>query len=690
MKTSITKTGMLLAILLPALMGIDSLFAQVEVRPGTVIIKLDEAAENQLTFSRSQSGWVSTGIGSIDGLFTEFKVLEMEPVFPLNPRFEARHRNAGLHLWYVLRLESHGNELSAVSALGMAPEIRLAEPDYPIVSHEYVSIWSDPLADFLPNDPLFPDQWHYLNEGFTGGTPGADISLTEAWDLETGSPEVIVKVMDSGTAVEHPDLINMLWVNPAPGSSGKIDDFHGWNWVSNTNILDDENGHGTHVAGTVAAETNNGIGLAGVAGGDGSGNGVRIMTARIFEGEDNQSAGSNQTAAAFVYAADNGAVISNNSWGYNQPNVFPNVVRTGIDYFVDNAGYDENGNVIGAVAGGVVITSAGNNNSTNFYFPGAYERVVSVAATNHNDVKSWYSNYNSTVAMSAPGGETSQGNPFPGVYSTDIEANDWYSHKQGTSMASPHVAGVAALIASHYPGISNEELIARLVNTTDDISFENPNLWQMMGTGRLNAFRALTEDPPPGRTFLLYPEHEAEDLDLSLTLEWIEAALAETYQLQVATSEGFAFADRIVNESGLTETTFEVTGLETETTYYWRVKAWNSAGEGQWSIVRSFTTAKEVSVEGLTEIPDRVLLGQNYPNPFNPVTVIRYTLPVPSDVRLEVFTVTGQRVALLLSGMQNEGAHTISFDASDLASGVYLYRLTTGQETITRKMMLLK
>ena len=164
--------------------------------------------------------------------------------------------------------------------------------------------------------------------------------------------------------------------------------------------------HGTHVAGTVAAVTNNSTGVAGIAGGSGSGNGVRLMSCQVFSGT-----GSGGFDQASIYAADNGAAISQNSWGYTSVNVYEQAVLNAIDYFNANGG----GNVM---TGGITIYAAGNDNATGNWYPGCYSGSFSVAATNNKDVRSYYSNYGSWINISAPGGEQTYNNDPKGVYST--------------------------------------------------------------------------------------------------------------------------------------------------------------------------------------------------------------------------------------------------------------------------------
>ena len=677
-----------------------SVFAQQgDVTPGVIHIKLDSATAEMArqAAQRGTDGMALTGVQSLDAAFMSMEVSSMEPVFSAPNRFRDRHKKTGLDRWFTVRMPENVNVYEKATGMLQLQGVELAEPDYRAVSHEYAgSIWDDANAQPMAGqgDIWFQNQWHFMNDGSAGGSQGADIDLVSAWQITTGSPDVIVQVIDSGIDFEHPDLEDMLWINPSPGSSVNGYDIHGWNWVSNNGSISDHSGHGTHVAGTIAARNGNGIGVAGIAGGNSEGGGARLMISRIFapnsSGDGSIGAGADRTAMAIVYGADNGAVISNNSWGYRDGGVFPEIVREAIDYFIEFAGYDENGNVVGSVAGGVFISSAGNTPDQVFYFPAAYEPVISVAATDYNDQKSSYSNYGTRVDISAPGGQMFTGDPFGGVYSTDLSTNyEAYSFKQGTSMASPHVAGVAALIASHFPGITNEELVARMLSSADDIDNINPQFAGRLGSGRVNAFRALTEDPPPVRPNLMFPENEAEDLVTTVEFGWEPVSSAATYHFQLSREEDFSSIH--LNLPGLTETSIERRGFDTESTFYWRVRGVTSNGtEGLWSVTHSFSTGNVVSLENGDEIPERITLSQNYPNPFNPVTQIAYALSEPSEISISVYNMAGQRVATLYNGMQQSGRHQVAFDGSSLSSGVYIYQLRTSEKVLNRKMVLVK
>ena len=544
---------------------------------------------SRMQTSRSSEGYVMTGISAIDQLQLQFGAQTMKRVFPYAGKYEAKHMKHGLHLWYEITFDGakSADVRQALSAYASNRQIQIAEYVY----KKELNIATVQASPVLPdaaqqstNDPGLVNQWHYENNGQHGGTIGSDISLFQAWDIEAGSPDVIISIHDGGIDVDHPDLAANLWINEGEISgngidddnNGYIDDVYGYDFVDGNGSIEG-NDHGTHVAGIVAAVNNNGIGVAGVAGGTGNGDGARMMSCQVFS-----DIGAGSFAASYTYAADNGAVISQNSWGYTAPDVFEQAVLDGIDYFIAEAGYDADGNPVGPMQGGLVIFAAGNSNTDEDWYPGFYEPILSVAATNNNDVKSWYSNFGDWVDISAPGGETFLTEDPKGVYSTIVGG---YSYYQGTSMACPHASGVGALIISHFPGISPEEVFDRLVTTANDINNKNPELEGQLGSGRLNAFNALQEDDG------IAPESIAdlsatEASQTTITLSWTAPSdegngSAHSYDLRYATFPVTpANFDEATEAGGIPVAdpageiqSFTVEGLMPSTTYYFAIKS---------------------------------------------------------------------------------------------------------------------
>ena len=461
-----------------------------KIAPGTVrVLVTDDFAKN-IENSVDESGIITkTSDKSMSEMVQLFGAAKFKRTFPHAGKFEARTRREGLHLWYDLYFDK------SITPTKANKDLRQVKG---VVEVEFKTNIKRMDVAIPFNDPDFSKQWHYYNDGSgTGYIAGSDINVLPVWKSYTkGNKEVIVSIVDGGVDFNHEDLKANMWINTAEfnGSrsqdddgNGYIDDIYGFNFIRNMGTITADD-HGTHVAGTVGAVNNNGKGVAGVAGGDAANNipGVRLMSCQIFSDEpEDEGVGAN-TAAAIKYGADNGAIISQNSWGYEDPIPLPSSIKAAIDYFVKYAGVDENGNQYGPMKGGIVIFAAGNDNRQEST-PPSYEGVLSVAAIGPNFAKATYSNYGSWVDISAPGGESGYGR----IYST--YPSNQYGYMRGTSMACPHVSGVAALVASYYgaPGFTNEMLWDRLVDNTTDIYEYNRGYAGKLGTGMVNALAAI-------------------------------------------------------------------------------------------------------------------------------------------------------------------------------------------------------
>ncbi|MBL7840672.1 MAG: S8 family serine peptidase [Cyclobacteriaceae bacterium] len=442
-----------------------------------------------------------SGMTSIDLISEKYDAISIERIFTESPKYEKAHEAYGLNLWYKLKFPKGSDTARAISEYKSLNYFHTVEACKP-----YVPAWDRAAkakraeASSLssgPNDPQFKYQWHYQNTGQNGGVAGADINVMKAWRIETGSPNVIVAVIDGGVDINHPDLKGALWRNPGEiagngiddDHNGYSDDIHGYGFGDHSsNIFPDP--HGTHVAGTIGAISNNGVGVAGVAGGNGKADGVRIMSLATF---GQFSTGNFENA--MIYAADNGAVISQNSWGGGST-----AIEAAIDYFIARAGFDNsnanfpNNIQTGPMAGGIVIFAAGNDNKSEalFGYPGSYPKAIAVASTNNADIKAATSNYGNWVDITAPGDR---------VLSTLPDSD--YGYFSGTSMACPHVSGVAALLISFFqqPGLKPNEIRSRLLMATRPIDVENPDYVGKLGSGRLSAYNAFaTRDRVPPAT----------------------------------------------------------------------------------------------------------------------------------------------------------------------------------------------
>lgn len=450
--------------------------------------------------------------GEIASLSPQYTVTR---TFPPAGEFEEKHRKAGLHLWYDVLFDPSEPLTRASADLSDLLDIR--ETEFLPLPEAQGYTWPF-------NDPQSATHWEYWNEGTKSGQRArSDIRLLPAWAVTTGIPEVIVAVNDTGVESSHEDLAGNMWVNEAEKNgrtgvdddgNGFVDDIHGFNFCykadKTTFIGQIEPGdHGTHVAGTIAAVNNNGIGGCGIAGGNGSpDSGIRIMTTQTMSGTAS-------TATAFVYAADMGALLINCSWSYSDRETAPSSFKTAAKYFNENAGTDASGRQTGLMKGGLIVFAAGNGQGETAC-PAMEESVFSVASIGADYVRAYYSNYGDWVDITAPGGDSKKGYT---IFST-LPGNS-YGKKQGTSMAAPHVTGVAALVISHFggPGFTREKLIGILQNSADRVIYEyNPDLAGKLGAGLVDAFAALSggEDPVPSPVMSMNGSAKGN----SLTIEW--------------------------------------------------------------------------------------------------------------------------------------------------------------------------
>lgn len=541
--------------------------------PGRLLIKVKPEALR--TFQQSSLNELRSASTTMGHALREIQVKSIRPYFQTHERFKARHKAAGLDRWLVVTFEETTSPEHAVTTLAQLPELEYVEAEYriskpktsikPLSASELRTLSTSRATDTeMPtNDPLLPKQWHYHNMGNLDplSRAGADINLFEAWVVTKGTPNVVVCVVDGGVDPKHEDLQGTLDVaNSFNFVYDRKGEFHGQG-----KIYPDSDGHGTHVAGTIAAVNNNSLGVSGIAGGDGNPNtGVKILSAQVYGLTGEDSAGG---AAAIVWGADNGAVISQNSWGYTYPGPkhLPRIDKEAIDYFIANAGMDENGQQRedSPMAGGIVIFAAGNDGMDYVCWPGAYEACVSVSAMAWDFSVAAYSNRGDWVSIMAPGGDQIRFSNQAGVLSTlpkDGKISETgYGYMQGTSMACPHVSGVAALILSAQGrrGYTAEQLRQQLLTSLRpyDINLLNPSYRGRLGVGYIDAGAALESDG--GKAPHSVESIEAKPHYNDITLRWGTAkdedaplGIARYYHLYVSeqqlTSEQLAKQEPIL------------------------------------------------------------------------------------------------------------------------------------------------
>lgn len=573
-----------------------------------------------------------------DGFLERIDAESLERVFPYAGRWEERTRREGLHLWYDIKLKPQSDPTVALqvreramalaeqySGVDIAERVIVCElPDVkPVLYTESMGDLRSGEAQLPTDDPLLARQWHYHNEGnFVRAKKGADVNLYDAWKIETGKPHVLVAIVDGGIDITHEDLRDNLHVNVAerdgqPGvdddNNGLVDDVHGFNFVVNSSRLTAHD-HGTHVAGTVAARNNNHIGVAGVAGGNGDPeSGVRLISCQVFA--KNAITGASTSGGfdkAIKYGADAGAVISQNSWGRPGSTVMPASYKEAIDYFIKYAGCDNQGNQLegSPMKGGVVIFAAGNEGYEYDAALASYKEVVSVTSMAPNFEASYFTTHGVWADIMAPGGDMYYHN---GQVLSTLPGNK-YGYMQGTSMACPHVSGIAALIVSKHggPGFTNEDLKRRLTTSLrpENINEINPGLAGKLGAGYIDAALALADDPSTADLARnKAPEKvqwaEPEVTHRGLSVRWMvpkdaEEGVAFGYRFY-AQKDAFTAADlETLKYIDLKEPQaqlgailqYSFKGLEADTEYYFAIvpyDKWGHIGEASFTTVRTLS-----------------------------------------------------------------------------------------------------
>jgi subtilisin-like serine proteases len=448
---------------------------------GELLVYFGENAVSNVETSVMQvtrSGGIATrsGIVDFDTVLDNIGVRALSRLFPVDKDNEDRTRAAGLHRWYIVEFADDIDLDEAARNMAKIAEVSKVEfnqqlmhvHDGKITPLAETTVATQTRAAVNFDDPMLSKQWHYINTGdpavYSKAKEGADVNCADAWRLCTGDPRVIVAVVDNCVQWDHPDLAANMWVNPrSDGSSGYVGDTHGYNFLDDTPLTistgGDSPSHGTHVAGTVAAVNNNGIGGCGVAGGSGKNDGVKIMSCQIFRDGNGGSAA--VTAKAIKYAADNGAAIIQCSYGYKANSTNPitsdtqyansaSAEKQAVDYFISKQN-------CAAIKGGLAIFAAGNEMTSRSSYPAGYRDYISVTSISCDYTPAYYTNYGPGCNIAAPGGDIYQSYlenlQSPSIVQTSSVLSTinggGYGYSQGTSMACPHVSGVAALGLSY-------------------------------------------------------------------------------------------------------------------------------------------------------------------------------------------------------------------------------------------------
>ncbi|MBR5211260.1 MAG: S8 family serine peptidase [Bacteroidales bacterium] len=472
---------------------------------GELLVRFDEGVSEildqaGLITKSGESAASRSGVLTVDEILDLVEGYQIERVFPVDMRSEEKMREEGLHLWYVVRFSDKYPVEKVAADLARLGEVSRVEFNRTLKranQNKAVPLSADAIEQMAAsakaakyNDPHLPLQWHMVNNGDLGNTKfvaGADVNVEKAWELCTGNPSIIVAVLDEGVDFSHPDLKANMWVNEKEiwrssednDGNGYAGDVYGYNFAAQSGIISTngryDTGHGTHVAGVIAAANNNGIGISSIAGGTAENPGVKIMSCQIFSGA---LAGTVlDEVRAIKYAADNGAVILQCSWGYISGAANPydwqpqfssddqwknsNMLEyKALDYFVHNAGSPD-----GVVDGGIIVFAGGNEYAPAASYPAAYPDYVSVAATAPDYTPAVYTNYGPGTTICAPGGdqdyyfEYGEGlnkgsigcvlSTLPYNVTGTASPLAGYGYMEGTSMACPHVSGVVALGLSY-------------------------------------------------------------------------------------------------------------------------------------------------------------------------------------------------------------------------------------------------
>ncbi len=622
-----------------------------EMIPNVVVIKFNDG-------QNIENNTIQSDNSELNDLLTKHSVISLDQVVKKNRKVKSNPNIYDLSNIYYASFSGDQSPAEVAANLEASPLIEYSEPKFIY----YINA--------VPNDSLYYLQKAYYNI----------IEAPQAWDVvQGGEGEAIIAIVDGGTDIRHSDLANNIWINETEvngmqgvddDGNGYIDDTYGWNFANKsgdpTGLESTPNNadHGTFTAGIVSAINNNLTGVSGVS--------WNATVMAINAGSVTLDGAVTYAFEGIIYAANNGADVINCSWtGHDKSKFGRDAVR------------------FATSVGAVVVAAAGNFGNSDPYYPASFADVLSIAATDTNDNLWDGSNYGPEIDLAAPG---------VGIFST--LAKDRYGFGIGTSAAASLVSGVVGLVMILNPGMTGVQAGEQVRLTADSL----PEYTGQVGRGRINAYRALTENPisislvgyvsvdennnqiiESGerielRVQIINYQAAATTLNLSLStsFEYITFINDQITLPAIGTLEQISLSDPFVFDIA------EYVGDHALVTFELQIEADGYRDQDR------FTSE-------FVGIPNKYNLKQNYPNPFNPSTVISWQLAFSSNVELIVYNLLGQKVATLVSERQAAGLYQVEWYAREFASGIYYYRIQvedpvrrTGEFQDVKKMILLK
>ncbi|KAA3612043.1 MAG: T9SS C-terminal target domain-containing protein [Calditrichaeota bacterium] len=698
------------------------------IKNNEIVVKFSPGQLAQIDIQRALSEGL-TGVAAFDALQSTYNIASLKQRYPFAKTKDIYGEPMNLRGWFKVYFSDSVNVEEVVQAYKLITGVENAQ-----------TIGIHRIDVVTPNDPNFTggDMW-YLDQ-----VSDHDVDAPEAWDVAMGNTSIIVADMDSGFRYYHKDLGGAnasssnpensrgnMWTNSGEmgalstngiddDGNGYIDDWIGWDFVTgNPNNFDvgddydvedndprDHNGHGTHTAGTIGAITNNGYAVSSIAGGNGEtsgvGNGVKIMGLRNGWNDilNLGFVGMDFSANAFIYARDNGAHIASCSWGSSNTGG----LEDAINYFL----YGTTTPSGGEPQLGLIFKAAGNDDNEDSDYMLDRTDVIGVASTDQNDVKSDFSTYGTFVDISAPGTDI-----MSTYHDNSDAANDYVASVSGTSMATPCMASVAALVWSHNNALTPGEVEQILYDTADDISGipGNAAYAGKLGAGRVNAFAAIQAADQALPVELA--SFSASVNDGNVILNWNTASELENLGFEVLRSkrenDGYIkLADFEDSEElkGLGTSSFgkdysfiDYTALG-ENTYWYKIVDVDFNGvpteHGPISITVNYK--KDIAIEKGV-FPKEFSLKQNFPNPFNPTTVFKLNIPKlqneSTQLSVNIFDLLGKKVKTLYDGQIEAGVYTFQWNGLDqsgkaMPSGMYIYSVNSAEFSQANKMILMK